>query len=426
MQKQAPSFGRILTMVLFALSCFGLLLFLWISFGGPIPLKPEGYRFKIAFPEATQLGLEADVRVAGVRVGKVRGKELDPDGNRTVATIEMDPGSRRSREDREGDPAPEDAAGGDLRRADSGRPRQPDDPRRRHPEQRPGRADGRARRDLHGLRPQTRAAFRAWQQDLDESYTGRGQDLSDSFGNLPTFATDATALLKILDEEAAPLQRLIRDTGRVFAALTAGRGRVARADRQLGGGVLGHGVAERRARRDVPDLPDLPRRVARLTLARLRTFAVDTRPLIRDLRPVARDLRADAARRAPARARPASAVPRPRPADRRLQEGPAGASATRCAARAAAGGDGAVPGQPQPDPRVSRAYSQQIADFLGFAAGGLAAQGARPRPGRHRPLPAPDGPFGAETLGFAARASTDNRGNTYLGPTLLACLARPR
>ena len=27
MQKQAPSFGRILTMVLFALSCFGLLLF---------------------------------------------------------------------------------------------------------------------------------------------------------------------------------------------------------------------------------------------------------------------------------------------------------------------------------------------------------------------------------------------------------------
>src|SRR3954453_20004266 len=90
MQKQAPSFGRILTMVLFALSCFGLLLFLWISFGGAIPLKPKGYQFKISFPEATQLGLEADVRVAGVRVGKVRGKELDPKGNRTVATIELD------------------------------------------------------------------------------------------------------------------------------------------------------------------------------------------------------------------------------------------------------------------------------------------------------------------------------------------------
>ena len=32
-------------MVLFALSCFGLLLFLWLAFGGPVPLKPKGYRF---------------------------------------------------------------------------------------------------------------------------------------------------------------------------------------------------------------------------------------------------------------------------------------------------------------------------------------------------------------------------------------------
>ena len=31
--------GKIVAMVLFSLSCFGLLLFLWISFGGPIPLQ---------------------------------------------------------------------------------------------------------------------------------------------------------------------------------------------------------------------------------------------------------------------------------------------------------------------------------------------------------------------------------------------------
>src|SRR5438046_7448884 len=91
MQKQAPTLPRILTMVLFALSCFGLLLFLWLSFGGSIPLKPQNYRVKVAFPEATQLGLEADVRVAGVSVGKVVGKELDPNGgNRTLATLELE------------------------------------------------------------------------------------------------------------------------------------------------------------------------------------------------------------------------------------------------------------------------------------------------------------------------------------------------
>ena len=38
MQKQAPTFGRLLVMVLFALSCFGLLLFLWLSFGGTVLL----------------------------------------------------------------------------------------------------------------------------------------------------------------------------------------------------------------------------------------------------------------------------------------------------------------------------------------------------------------------------------------------------
>src|SRR2546423_7201903 len=91
MQKQAPSFGRILTMVLFALSCFGLLLFLWVSFGGSIPLKPQEYEFKIAIPEATQLAQEADVRVAGVTIGKVTKKDLDqqyPDT--TIATIQIE------------------------------------------------------------------------------------------------------------------------------------------------------------------------------------------------------------------------------------------------------------------------------------------------------------------------------------------------
>src|SRR5690349_17672820 len=90
MQKLAPSLGRILVMVLFALSCFGLLLFLWLSFGGPIPLKPKGYEVKVAFPEATTLATEADVRIAGVSVGKVRKLEVDRGANRTMATLELD------------------------------------------------------------------------------------------------------------------------------------------------------------------------------------------------------------------------------------------------------------------------------------------------------------------------------------------------
>src|SRR5215212_11474735 len=90
MQKQAPTVGRMLVMVGFALSCFGLLLFLWLAFGGPIPLKPKGYRFKASFTESTQLAKEADVRISGVPVGKVKTIEPDKQTGRTVAVIEME------------------------------------------------------------------------------------------------------------------------------------------------------------------------------------------------------------------------------------------------------------------------------------------------------------------------------------------------
>src|ERR687893_3071450 len=77
-------------MVLFALSCFGLLLFLWLAFGGPVPLKPKGYRFTVAVPEANQLAIEAEVRSSGVPIGKVKALEKSPRGNKTMVTVELD------------------------------------------------------------------------------------------------------------------------------------------------------------------------------------------------------------------------------------------------------------------------------------------------------------------------------------------------
>ena len=89
MQKQAPTLGRILVMAGFALSCFGLLLYLWVAFGGGFPLKPKGYRFHVRFGEATQLAQQADVRISGVPVGKVVKLALGP-GQTTDATIQLD------------------------------------------------------------------------------------------------------------------------------------------------------------------------------------------------------------------------------------------------------------------------------------------------------------------------------------------------
>jgi len=75
--KQTPSLGRIFAMVAFTLSCFGILVFLWLNFGGSVPLQPEGYRITVGFPSATQLAKEADVRISGVRVGKVIDLDLE-------------------------------------------------------------------------------------------------------------------------------------------------------------------------------------------------------------------------------------------------------------------------------------------------------------------------------------------------------------
>ena len=77
-------------MMLFALSCLALVLFLWFSFGGTIPLKPEGYRVLVSFPSADELGTQADVRIAGVNVGKVVSKSLDSQASRTIATLELE------------------------------------------------------------------------------------------------------------------------------------------------------------------------------------------------------------------------------------------------------------------------------------------------------------------------------------------------
>ncbi|MEJ7788759.1 MAG: MCE family protein, partial [Thermoleophilaceae bacterium] len=89
MVKETPSLLRLGAMVFFTLSCIGILMFLWLAFGGPLPLKAESYRFKVAFKEAATLTQEADVRIAGVNVGKVKTKELDKAGNATVVELEL-------------------------------------------------------------------------------------------------------------------------------------------------------------------------------------------------------------------------------------------------------------------------------------------------------------------------------------------------
>ena len=289
MNKEAPTLGRMLMMVGFTLSCFGLLLFLWVSFGGPVPLKPKGYQFRVAFNEAPQLAIEADVRVAGIPVGKVRKKQLAPDGNATIATIELD---------REYAPVAEDAnvvlrqktlLGETYVELTLGNRKG-----RRIPEG--GMLDVRNVKDtveldeiLNSLDPFTRQAYRTWQQSLAEGIRGRGQDLNDAFGSLPGFVEAGGDLTEVLDAQQGALKGVVKNTGVVFGALTRREGQL----RNLIENQDTTFTAISREReafaetwRVFPTFLD----ESRATFRRLDRFAVNTEPLVRDMQPALDDL----------------------------------------------------------------------------------------------------------------------------------------
>ena len=287
MQKQAPTIGRLLVMVGFALSCFGLLLFLWLAFGGPIPFQPKGYQFKIRFPAATQLAAEADVRISGVPVGKV--KKIEPSEGLTQVTIQLNPKFA---------PIPKDAKAIlrqktllgetyiELTPGTPGSAKVPEGGRLANSQVAPTVQLDEIFRTFD---PRTRAAFETWMQDQARALVGRGADLSAALGNLPEFETDTNTLLQILNTQQGAVQRLVADTGVVFDALTARDGQL----RSLieNSNRVFQTTAQRNndLQQAFVVLPTFERQ-SQITLDRLDQFAHNTNPLVSELKPAAREI----------------------------------------------------------------------------------------------------------------------------------------
>jgi phospholipid/cholesterol/gamma-HCH transport system substrate-binding protein len=290
MQKQAPSIGKILSMVVFALSCFGLLLFLWLSFGGPVPLKPERYRVKIPFAEATTLAQEADVRMAGVNIGKVKEKKLLDREGRTLVTIDVDAKYA---------PIPKDTRAILRQKTLLGETYVELTPGHRSAGMVPdggeiprSQVEPTVELDeiFQAFDKDTRQAFRAWVAESAKAVRGgTDEDLNDALGNLARFTEDGADVLGVLDSQKRALRDVIKNTGVVFRALSERDGQlrslIENADRTFGA-FASRDEALAETFRIFPTFLD----ESRLTLARLRTFSVNTRPLVRDLQPVADDL----------------------------------------------------------------------------------------------------------------------------------------
>lgn len=224
MNRQVPTLGKLLTMVLFALSCFTLTLWLWIQFGGAVPFKAEGYRITTTVPEATSLAVEADVRIAGVRIGRV--KEVVP-GQNGRAKVQFEVESRFAPVQKGttailrqktllGEayisltpPAKETnntiPEGGAIPDSDVGTTTELDE-------------------FFSIFDEPTRAAFQTWMQDGGKGLEGQGGNFGRSIVELQLLVTELGDFTKTLNEQQPSLKSGLRDGRTVLQAVSRQRG----------------------------------------------------------------------------------------------------------------------------------------------------------------------------------------------------------
>jgi virulence factor Mce-like protein len=414
MNKGAPSTAKILTMALFALSCAGLLLFLWLSFGGTVPFEAQGYRVEVAFPNADQLATQADVRIAGVSVGRVVALKLDPKGNRTIATLQLENQYVPLRADArailrmktiigetyvEISPGPQSAKaipdGGLLSRSRVQHAVQLDD-------------------IFDALDPTTRHDFQVWQQQLAHAVRNNDQNLNSVLGNLPQFAADANDILNVLDIQHAAVVRLLQNGGTVFDAIDRNQSTLQHLI-TTAGTTFATTAAQNKALaatfRTFPSFLDQ----TKATMVSLKAFSLNTDPLVKELEPVASDLgptlHAVKVLAPPLKSLFINLNPL---IDASKSGLPAIASVLRGASPLLTS-FGSFLEQLNPVLTWLSLHQQLIADFISNGGAALASKVPSFSGGTGHALPQYV-MVGPEILGFAANRDTNNRGNTYRPP----------
>ena len=330
MVKQAPSLGRLLIMVGFAFSCVAILLYLWLTFGGAVPLRAKGYRVTVNFPEASTLAQQADVRISGVTVGKVVSKQVVVVNGQvkplTAATLEIQRKYAPIAKDTRAVLRQKTLLGETYVELSPGNRGQDDSntiPDERQPAERAGGADRSARRDLPDLRPGHAARV----PDLD---AGPGRGVARARAGPERRHRQPDAVRREHEQGAGDPEQPERGHAQAGAQHRGGLQRAERAprpahgaDQQLEPRLPDHGRAQPAAGRRLPRLPRVRGPVGRAGGAphqvRQQRQSAD-RPAAAG-RPTAV---ADADQRLAPRAQPEGPVRGPRPAGAGLEEGPAG------------------------------------------------------------------------------------------------------
>jgi phospholipid/cholesterol/gamma-HCH transport system substrate-binding protein len=287
MQKRAPSKAAIAMMVIFSLSCFGILLYIWKTFGGPSPLAANQYQVRANFDEATQLAETADVRISGVTVGRVR--KTQETAGRTNVTMQID--SRYA-------PIPRDTRAILRQKTLLGET---------YIELTPGNRAAGTLKDggtlpnsqikptveldeiLRALDPRTRRDAQRFLTAFAAGLQGRGESLNNALGNLQPFGDHSAELLQVLDNQRSAVRRLVHDTGVVFGSLAQRQGDLSGLVR-AGNTVLGTTARRNRELADVVRILPTTLNELRPTLVDVRDLSREAAPVVHTLRPAAADL----------------------------------------------------------------------------------------------------------------------------------------
>jgi phospholipid/cholesterol/gamma-HCH transport system substrate-binding protein len=289
MNKQAPKPGAMVMMFAFTASCVGLLLFLWLSFGGSIPLQAQGYRFNVEFPQAVELGSEAQVEISGVTVGHVVNVTLDRRAGLAHALIEIN---------KQFSPRPADTRAilraktllgetyVELSAGNPKGPKLPDDGTL--PQAQVSNTVG-LDQIFGAFDPTTRKAFQTWMQQGAVALTNRGEQFNAAFADLYPFATNVDSVLAVLRREGAATSTLLRQGGVVFSALSQSPSQLQAFNRNSNAVFAATASRDAELAATFRAFPAFLNE-SRATISTTTQFAKNTKPLVDELKPAAVNL----------------------------------------------------------------------------------------------------------------------------------------
>ncbi len=289
MSKKRPSTTAILTMVAFTASCIGLLLFLWLSFGGSIPLAPEGYRFSVEFDEAVELATQAQVDISGVTVGHVVSVGLDHRTGLSRAVIQIDKQFAPRPANTRAILRQKTLLGETYIELSPGNPNGPKLPDNGHLPQAQVSPTVQLDQIFSTFDPTTRKAFQTWMQQGGIALTNRGEQFNAALASLYPFATNVESVLTVLHRQGAATTTLLHDGGQVFSALSRSPTELqsfVRNNNALFAATTARDVALADTIKAFPAF--LSESTA--TIKQLTRFSQTTKPLVDELRPAALEL----------------------------------------------------------------------------------------------------------------------------------------